>query len=86
MPFDPAKCGTYKGVSQHNYYGTPMCGQCREAGRQYMAAYRAGRTSARARDNWLRKTRGQAMEQLAAEHPDSFARILARIRDTTPRP
>ena len=73
-----AACGTYAGVQVHRRRKEPSCSECAEAQRQYMRDYR--KRKGPELDRWWNKTRGNALELLAAEYPQRFAEILARVR------
>jgi hypothetical protein len=39
-----------------------------------------------ANDRWFSRTRGAALERLAAEYPERFRELLAEVRESGPAP
>jgi hypothetical protein len=78
-------CGTYGGYQQHGLRKEPPCERCKEAARKYKQDYRNRKGPGY--DRWWNKTRGRALELLAAEYPGRFRELLAEVRrETGPTP
>jgi hypothetical protein len=69
-------CGTDKGYQRHRRRGQEPCESCRQAHRQYMADFRAGRAhDAHGRESARARARSRALWRLANEYPDQYAAI-----------
>lgn len=67
------RCGTYAGVSAHNYRGEPLCDECQAARTRYTATIRARTGDLTNRSLSLAKNR--ALYRLAKHYPTEFAAL-----------
>lgn len=74
-----APCGTNGGRARHVKAGETPCDPCQEAGRRYMAEYRARRPEVRERDIAGLVARREATKRLIAAHRDEFLRLLDEV-------
>lgn len=74
--------GTYAGYQWHRRVDVPLCDPCREANRQYQAAYRAGQIvgtagdAYRERNRKANQARSAAAEALKRNHPAEYQQLL----------
>lgn len=68
--------GTYAGAMWHQKYGAPICLDCKEARRQYMANWRAKDPANRQYSRDLAKVNSRAVWRLADLHPTQFVALV----------